>query len=60
MINPVDITDMDATIYQMECSGEGQTWTERSIVLNDAEQAGIIMVWNGYAFRYARCKDGEY
>ncbi len=60
MTNPVDINDMDATIFQMECSGEGQTWSERAIVMNDAEQAGIIMIWNGYAFRYSRCEEGEY
>ncbi|SFR59707.1 hypothetical protein SAMN04488005_3140 [Yoonia tamlensis] len=60
MINPVDIEDMDAMIYQMECSGEGQTWSERAILMNDAEAPGIIMIWNGYAFRYARCEDDEY
>ncbi|MCG3269384.1 hypothetical protein [Yoonia sp. I 8.24] len=60
MTNPVDINDMDATIFQMECSGEGQTWSERAILMNDAEQTGIIMVWNGYAFRYSRCEEGEY
>ena len=59
MTNPVDINDMDATIYQMECSGAGQTWTERSILMNDAETDGLIMVWNGYAFRYERCEEGE-
>jgi hypothetical protein len=60
MTNPIDINDMEATIYQMECSGEGQTWTERAIMMNDAEETGIIMVWNGYAFRYERCEEGEY
>lgn len=60
MVNPVDITDMTAIIYQMECSGAGQTWTERSILMDDADATGIIMVWNGYAFRYERCGDGEY
>ncbi|PRY75238.1 hypothetical protein CLV80_11348 [Yoonia maritima] len=60
MTNPVDINDMNATIYQMECSGAGQTWTERSILMKDAETDGIIMVWNGYAFRYDRCEEGEY
>jgi hypothetical protein len=59
MARPVDINDMDATIYHMECSGEGQTWTERAMLMNDAEGSGIYMIWNGYAFRYDRCEEGE-
>lgn len=59
MTRPVDINDMNATIYQMECSGEGQTWTERAMMMNDAEEDGIYMIWNGYAFRYERCEEGE-
>lgn len=60
MTLPVDINDMDATIYTMECSGEGQTWTERAILMNDAEKDGVLMIWDGYAFRYDRCEAGEY
>lgn len=60
MTNPVDINDMNATIYDMECSGSGQTWSERAIIMQDAETPGIIMVWNGYAFRYDRCGEDEY
>lgn len=59
MVRPVDINDMNATIYHMECSGEGQTWTERAMLMNDAEGSGIYMIWNGYAFRYDRCEEGE-
>ncbi len=59
MSNPVDINDMDATIYTMECTGEGQTWNERAIMMGDAADEGIYMIWDGYAFRYDRCKDGE-
>lgn len=55
MTRPVDVIDMDATLYTMECSGEDEQWTERSMVMNDRESDGIIMIWNGYAFRYDRC-----
>ncbi len=55
MTLPVDVLDMDATLYTMICTGEGQTWSERAMVMRDAQADGIIMVWNGYAFRYARC-----
>lgn len=60
MARPVDINDMNATIYHMECSGEGSTWTERAIMMDDAEGTGIYMIWDGYAFRYERCEAGEF
>ena len=59
MTRPVDVIDMDATIYTMECSGGDQIWTERVILMNDAETDGIYMIWNGYVFRYPRCAEGE-
>ncbi|PUB15521.1 hypothetical protein [Yoonia sediminilitoris] len=59
MTKPVDINDMDATIYTMECSGEGSTWDERAILMNDSSGEGIYMIWDGYAFRYERCEEGE-
>lgn len=59
MTKPVDINDMDATIYTMECSGEGSTWDERAILMNDSSGEGIYMIWDGYTFRYERCEEGE-
>lgn len=59
MTRPVDVNDMNATIYQMECSGEDQTWSERAILMADAEGSGLYMIWDGYAFRYDRCADDE-
>ncbi len=55
MTNPVEIEDMDATLYEMQCSGEGETWTERAMLMPDAEETGLYMIWNGYAFRYDLC-----
>ncbi|WP_247227152.1 hypothetical protein [Yoonia sp. F2084L] len=57
MTSPVDIVDMDATLYEMQCSGDGQTWTERAMLMPDAEDTGLYMIWSGYAFRYDRCDD---
>lgn len=59
MTRPVDVNEMSATIYHMQCSGEGQTWSERAILMPDAENKGIYMIWDGYAFRYERCEEGE-
>lgn len=55
MTNPVQVVDMDAKLYTFECSGEGEVWKERTLLMNAADGQGIIMLWNGYAFTYERC-----
>ena len=56
MTRPVNVVDMDATLYTMVCSGEGTVWTERAMMMKAAGEDGdLLMVWNGYAFRYDRC-----
>ena len=57
MSDPVNVIDMDALLYSMQCSGEDQIFTERAMVMDKAEDNGIIMVWNGYAFVYDRCPE---
>jgi hypothetical protein len=60
MTRPVTVVSMDATLYTMSCSGGDQIWTERAMVMKDAEiEGGIIMIWDGYAFRYTRCDDPD-
>jgi len=49
------VVDMDATLYTMQCSGDGQSWTERAMLMQNAEDDGIMMIWDGYAFVYSRC-----
>lgn len=60
MTNPVAVEGMNATVYDMACIGEGSTWEERAILMNDAQDPGLYMIWDGYAFRYERCEDGDY
>lgn len=57
MTSPVNVVDMDATLYTMQCTGDDTVWTERAMLMDDKETNGVIMVWNGYAFRYDRCED---
>lgn len=57
MTRPVNVVNMDATLYTLVCSGEDANWTERAMLMEDAQEDGIIMIWNGYAFRYARCEE---
>ena len=56
MTRPVDVINMDAILYTMQCSGSDQAWTERAMLMNAAESDGIIMLWDGYAFVYDRCE----
>ncbi len=64
MTRPVNVVDMDATLYTMECSGEGTAWTERAMLMHAAPDPeaeadaprDLIMIWNGFAFRYDRCE----
>lgn len=60
MTNPVEIEDMSATVFTMACIGEGSTWEERAILMTDAQDPGLYMIWDGYAFRYERCEEGEF
>ena len=55
MTRPVNVTDMDATLYTMQCSGGDQVWTERALLMQNKQKPGLIMVWNGYAFVYDQC-----
>lgn len=57
MTNPVNVIDMDATLYNMQCSGEGQYWDERAMMMKARDSTDLIMIWDGYAFRYSRCPD---
>lgn len=56
MTRPVNVLDMNAILYTMQCSGEGQNWTERAMLMEPAEDDGLIMIWNGYAFVYDKCE----
>ena len=57
MTKPVNVVDMDATLYTMQCTGEDTVWTERAMLMDDKQSDGLIMVRNGYAFRYDRCPE---
>jgi hypothetical protein len=54
LTNPVSVRDMgDGTLFDVVCTGEGETWSYRMFMMQGAE--GLIMVRDGYAFTYPRC-----
>ena len=59
MTEPVDVLDLNATLYVMACEGEGQEWTERAMLMRAAEGDAIFVLWRGYAFRYEGCSTSE-
>ncbi|KAF0677304.1 hypothetical protein [Profundibacterium mesophilum] len=54
MTAPVPVRKMDAVLYDMRCSAKGHSWSDRAMFMRAAD-GGLIMVWNGYAFRYGAC-----
>lgn len=61
MTRPVNVVNMDAILFTMQCSGEGTNWSERAMLMKPAgteegKPDGLIMVWNGYAFVYEGCE----
>ena len=56
MTDPVNVRDMDARLFDMVCEGEGTAFTERALMMRAAD-GGLILLWNGYAFKYDRCPE---
>lgn len=59
MTRPVQVVNMEATLYTMQCSGDEDQWTERALLMKSYDVDGIIMVWDGYAFVYEKCSEIE-
>ncbi|PRY86392.1 hypothetical protein [Donghicola tyrosinivorans] len=56
MTLPVDVNEMDARLYTMQCEGANGPWSARAMLVHAAD-GGLIMVWDGYAFKYDRCPE---
>lgn len=55
LANPVAVRGMaGATLYDVTCTGEGETWTDRTLLMPGADGALVRLV-QGHAFTYARC-----
>lgn len=54
MTDPVEVRGMEAVLYDMACSGEGSAWSARAMFMRAAD-GGLILVWDGFAFKYDRC-----
>ena len=54
LTNPVGVTGMEATLYDMECSAEGTTYTERVMLMHSGE--GVYVIRDGFVAEWARCE----
>ena len=51
--NPVNVRGMAATLFDAECSGEGETYSKRLMLLKTPE--GVAMIEDGFADNLVRC-----
>lgn len=51
---PVQVRGMSATLYDAVCGGEGETWTERLMIM--ATDSGVLMIRDGFASPLRRCE----
>ncbi|WP_156801016.1 hypothetical protein [Oceaniovalibus guishaninsula] len=54
MTAPVDVRGMEAVLYDMICEGGGGTGRA---FFATADDGGLILVWDGLAFKYTSCAD---
>ncbi|SDJ40935.1 hypothetical protein [Aliiruegeria lutimaris] len=53
MTNPVNVRDLPAVLYDLECSGEGTTYAERVMLMRSDQ--GIYVIRDGYVAEWSRC-----
>lgn len=54
MTNPVEIRGLGATLFDMECAGEGESWSYRNFLMID-RQGDLIMINDGDVSILSRC-----
>ncbi|MAM60607.1 MAG: hypothetical protein CMH11_03860 [Maritimibacter sp.] len=52
--DPVDVRAMSATLYDMECMGEGMSSTERVMLMTS--DAGVYVIRDGFVAEWERCE----
>ena len=53
MTNPVNVRDLPAVLYDLECSGEGLVSTERAMLMRSSH--GLYVIRDGYVADWTRC-----
>ena len=58
MADPVEIRDMDATLFDFICERDDAIWASR-FFLSLSDDDGLIVVSDGFAFKYDRCDPND-
>ena len=53
MKKPTKVRDLDATLYDIECSGEGTTWTNRMMIMR--KNGGVFILQKDSVGEWQRC-----
>ena len=53
MTNPTRVRGMNAVLYDLNCSGEGETWSMRLMIMKQAR--GIAIISNDSIGEWQRC-----
>jgi len=56
LANPTNIRDMDAMLFDLECSGEGMEWSDR-VFLMKKDDGSLLQVVDGMDFTYPPCTE---
>ncbi len=57
LANPTNIRDMDAMLFDMQCTSEGMEWSDR-IFMMLMEDGSLVRVINGFALTNPPCSEG--
>jgi len=55
MTNPVTVRDLGAMLYDMDCTGEGDRWSYRALLMIDRD-GQLVLISDGSALIYPRCQ----
>lgn len=53
MKNPIAVRGMEAVLYDLECNGEGETWSNRLMLLK--QKGGLLYIQDGFATQWRHC-----
>lgn len=55
MTNPVTVPGIGGVLHDMECTGEGDSWSYRAFFMIDRD-GQLVMISDGSALTYPRCE----
>lgn len=54
LTRPVNVRDMDAVLYDLDCTAEGEQATERALIARS--DTGVIILRDGFVAQWQKCR----